>query len=104
MVIEFTEHLQNVTTKNYDNLTELHTPKITNYSTRESLISFISRSLVTADVPLPLGSRSQNFFTTCGLPQISSFWRQVLEIHNQRFFLKLNPCGHKSLVGKNNLW
>jgi hypothetical protein len=29
MVIGFIEHLQNVTTNNYDSLTELHTPKIT---------------------------------------------------------------------------
>jgi hypothetical protein len=29
LVIGFIEHLQNVTTNNYDNLTELHTPKIT---------------------------------------------------------------------------
>jgi hypothetical protein len=29
LVTGFTEHLQNVTTNNYDILTELHTPKIT---------------------------------------------------------------------------
>jgi hypothetical protein len=29
LVIGFTEHFQNVTTNNYDSLTELHTPKIT---------------------------------------------------------------------------
>jgi hypothetical protein len=29
MLIEFIEHLQNVTTNNYDSRTELHTPKIT---------------------------------------------------------------------------
>jgi hypothetical protein len=29
LVIGFIEHLQNVTTNNYDSLTELHTPKIT---------------------------------------------------------------------------
>jgi hypothetical protein len=29
MVLGFTEQLQNVTTNNYDRLTELHTPKIT---------------------------------------------------------------------------
>jgi hypothetical protein len=29
LVIEFTEYLQNITTNNYDSLTELHTPKIT---------------------------------------------------------------------------
>jgi hypothetical protein len=28
MLIRFIEHLQNVTTNNYDSLTELHTPKI----------------------------------------------------------------------------
>jgi hypothetical protein len=28
-VIGFIEHLQNLTTNSYDNLTELHTPKIT---------------------------------------------------------------------------
>jgi hypothetical protein len=29
LVIGFIEHLQNVTTNNYDSLTELHAPKIT---------------------------------------------------------------------------
>jgi hypothetical protein len=29
LVIRFTEHLQKVTTNNYDSLNELHTPKIT---------------------------------------------------------------------------
>jgi hypothetical protein len=29
VIIGFIEHLQNVTTNNYDSLTELHTPKIT---------------------------------------------------------------------------
>jgi hypothetical protein len=29
LVIGFTEHLQKVTTNNYDSLTELHNPKIT---------------------------------------------------------------------------
>jgi hypothetical protein len=29
LVIGFIEHLQNVTTNNYDSLTELHTPEIT---------------------------------------------------------------------------
>jgi hypothetical protein len=29
LVIRLIEHLQNITTKNYDSLTELHTPKIT---------------------------------------------------------------------------
>jgi hypothetical protein len=28
LVIVFIEHLQNVTTSNYDSLTELHTPKV----------------------------------------------------------------------------
>jgi hypothetical protein len=29
LITEFIEHLQNVTTSNYDSLTLLHTPKIT---------------------------------------------------------------------------
>jgi hypothetical protein len=29
LVIAYIEHLQNITTNNYDSLTELHTPKIT---------------------------------------------------------------------------
>jgi hypothetical protein len=29
LVVGYTEHIQNVTTNNYDSLTELHTPKIT---------------------------------------------------------------------------
>jgi hypothetical protein len=29
LVIRFIEHLENVTTNNYNNLTELHIPKIT---------------------------------------------------------------------------
>jgi hypothetical protein len=31
-------------------------------------------------------SQSQSYFTTAGLPPISSSWRQSLETHDQRFF------------------
>jgi hypothetical protein len=40
LVTGFIEHLQNVTTNNYDSLTELHTPKIT--VTTEHVKSFQS--------------------------------------------------------------
>jgi hypothetical protein len=54
--------LENVTTNNYDSLTQLHTPKtIVNYSTHNVFSVFTSRCFAaasTADVPLPLGSRT----------------------------------------------
>jgi hypothetical protein len=61
-MIGFTEQLQNVTTNNYDSLTELHTPKITvttahMMSSRSSLAVAWYR-LPTVDVPLILGSRT----------------------------------------------
>jgi hypothetical protein len=40
LVIGFTEHLDNVTTNNFDSLTELHTPKIT-ATTAHSLLSVL---------------------------------------------------------------
>jgi hypothetical protein len=37
------------------------------------------------------------YFTTGGLPPISSSWRQTLETHNQYFF-QLNACGYSPYV------
>jgi hypothetical protein len=43
--------------------------------------------------------QSQTYFTTGGLPTVSSSWRQPLEDHDQRFFsLQLNPCCHSHYV------
>jgi hypothetical protein len=49
-MIRFTEHLENVTTNNYDDLTELHTPKVTvaTAHTKEIFSVFRSRCLVAA--------------------------------------------------------
>jgi hypothetical protein len=39
-----------------------------------------------------------SYFTTCGLPSISSSWRQApWDSRPQIFFLQLNPCGYSSL-------
>jgi hypothetical protein len=47
LMIGFTEHLQNVTTNNYDSLTGLHTPKITvNYRIHKVFLAFPNRCLV----------------------------------------------------------
>jgi hypothetical protein len=47
LVIGFTEHLQNITTNNYDSLTELHTPKVTVTTAHIKVFSvFASRCLV----------------------------------------------------------
>jgi hypothetical protein len=61
LVIGFIEHLQNVTTNNYDSLTELHTAKgivitaHTGYSQFSLAVAWLQFS--TTDVPLHLGSR-----------------------------------------------
>jgi hypothetical protein len=48
LVIEFIEHLQNVTTNNYDSLSELHTPKFSVTTAHKKVFSvFNSRCLVT---------------------------------------------------------
>jgi hypothetical protein len=54
-VIEFIEHLQNVTTNNYDSLIELHT---TAYIKSQSSLAVSWYRLPTADVPLALGFRT----------------------------------------------
>jgi hypothetical protein len=43
-------------------------------------------------------SQSQSHFTTGGLLPIISSWRQPLETHDQRFFFRINPCGHTPYV------
>jgi hypothetical protein len=48
LVIGYTEHLQNVTTNNYDSLTELHTPKITIITAHIKYPPFALSSLVVA--------------------------------------------------------
>jgi hypothetical protein len=62
LVIGFTEHLQNITTNNYDSLTELHTPKITvttaHLKSSHSSLTVVRQRLPKANVPLPLRSRS----------------------------------------------
>jgi hypothetical protein len=48
LVTAFIEHLQNVTTNNYDSLTELHTPKIIATAARIKSSVFTSHYLVAA--------------------------------------------------------
>jgi hypothetical protein len=43
-------------------------------------------------------SQSQSYFTTGGLPSLSSSWRQSLETHDQYFFFQLNTCGYGPYV------
>jgi hypothetical protein len=62
LVIEFVDHLQNVTTSNYDSLTELRTRNIT-VTTAHTKSSKSSAAVAwyrfpPANVPLTLGSRS----------------------------------------------
>jgi hypothetical protein len=56
LVIVFIEHLQNVTTNNYDSLTEIHTPKITvttaHIKSCRSLAAVAWYRIPTADFPL----------------------------------------------------
>jgi hypothetical protein len=51
-----------VTTNKYVSLTELHTPKITvttaHITSSQSLLAVAWQRLLTADVPVPLGSRT----------------------------------------------
>jgi hypothetical protein len=51
-----------------------------------SLTSLLNYSLQTSTA-YRSQSQSQSYFTTGGLPSISSSWRQVLETHDQRFFI-----------------
>jgi hypothetical protein len=69
LVIEFIEHLQIITTNNYDSLIELHTPKINhgNCSTHKVLSVFTSRCLLAAFN----GGRSPfSGFQNCPRPQL----------------------------------
>jgi hypothetical protein len=86
LVIGFIEHLQNITTSNYNSLTELHTPKITvTTAHRYKVFSVItSRCLVaasTADVPFPPDSRtvpvSAHYIVAC---------RNVLQLRLQTVY------------------
>jgi hypothetical protein len=60
LVIRFIEHLQNVTTNNYDSLTKLHTPKITvttaYIKSSQSSLEVARWQLPKADIPLTQGS------------------------------------------------
>jgi hypothetical protein len=119
LVIGFIELLQDVTASNYDNLTETHMSNITVTTAHKKASVFTSRFLVaasTGDIPLPLGSRnvpglsyqlltsrhcksqSQSYFTTGGLPPISSSWRQPLEAHDQDYLSQLNSCDNSPYV------
>jgi hypothetical protein len=61
LIIGFTEHLQNVTTNNYDSLTELHTPNISTHKV------FTSRCLVAVSN----GGRSPSSgFQDCPRPRL----------------------------------
>jgi hypothetical protein len=42
--------------------------------------------------------KSQSYFTTGGLPPISSSWRQALWDHDQQFVFQRNTCGRSSYV------
>jgi hypothetical protein len=42
--------------------------------------------------------QSQCYFTTCGLPPISSSWRQALETHDRRSVFQLGPCSNSPYV------
>jgi hypothetical protein len=77
----FIGRLQKVTTNNYDSLTELHTPKIT---VTTAHIKFLQPSLAvaryrfpTADVPLPLGSRT--------VPDLSYSNSWLTQSHSQSY-------------------
>jgi hypothetical protein len=69
MVIGFIEHLQNVTTNNYDSFTELHTLKITvtTYSTHNVFLVFLSRCFVAASKG---GCSHSSGFMNCPRPQL----------------------------------
>jgi hypothetical protein len=58
-------------------------------------LATVSQLLAMAD---SLQSQSQSYFTTGGLPPISSSRRQAPSGYDHRFFLQLNPCGHRPYV------
>jgi hypothetical protein len=55
------------------------------------------RSLVTCDA-CDCASQSQSYFTTGGLPPISSFWSKAPWDSRPEIFFQLNPCGHSPYV------
>jgi hypothetical protein len=61
-MIGFIELLQNVTTNNYDSLTELHTPKITvttaDMKSSQSFLAITWELLPTVDAPCTLDYRN----------------------------------------------
>jgi hypothetical protein len=65
--IGFIEHLQNVTTNNYDSLTELHAPKITVTTAHIKSSVFTSRCLVVA---FNGGCSTFAGFPNCSEPQL----------------------------------
>jgi hypothetical protein len=80
LVIGFTEHLENVTTNNYDSLTKLHTPKDQCYRTHKVFSVFTSRSLAAAS---NCGRSPSSGFPNCPLPQlpVSRFSQLQLNWH-----------------------
>jgi hypothetical protein len=70
LVIRFIKHSQNVTTNNYDSVTELHTPKITvtaaHIKSSQSSVAVAWYRLLTADVPelSPASATSFSLLTT----------------------------------------
>jgi hypothetical protein len=43
-------------------------------------------------------NKSQSYFTTGGLPPISSSWRKTSWRSQSKIVLQLNPCGHSAYV------
>jgi hypothetical protein len=95
LVIGFSEHLQNVTTNNYGNLTELHNPKITvttaHIKPSQSLLTIAWLRLPTGDVSLPLASRTAHGLKVKATLRLTVYRHSVrvdvkhLETHDQRF-------------------
>jgi hypothetical protein len=106
------------TANNYSVTSNLHTLQITAANTKFSPACsvFTSRSLVTAsDIGDSSASRahvvtvrrisrnsqlsqSPGYFTTDGLPPITSYWRQAPWYSRLAIFFQLSPCGHSPYV------
>jgi hypothetical protein len=123
LVIGFIETLPNVTTSNYDSLTELHSPEITVTTAHMKFSQFARSSVVVAwrlistmfsatmVTFLPTGDClttnsllelstlkvTVSYFTTGGIRQSVHLSAKPLEDHDQRFF-QLNPYGHSPYV------
>jgi hypothetical protein len=116
LVIGFIWLLWTVTTSNYNRLTNLRTLYFTVVRASSSQFVFSSHRLVTTSNIVDSSAflldasylrwlatgwhltRSQSYFTICGLPPITSSWHKAPWGSRPKIFFKLNPCSRSPYV------